>query len=118
MILDGSKEILKNEKDEDLREMAKKMELSELEAVIPALEEKLKLLLLPRDPLDDRNVIMEMRAGAGGDEASILFPTCLDSIKTTFVISVIKLNSTQCQKVIKGLKKLFLQLPVKKFTQN
>lgn len=68
--LDGTKEILKNEKDEDLREMAK-LEQIELETQIPAIEEKLKLLLLPRDPLDERNVIMEMRAGAGGDEASI-----------------------------------------------
>lgn len=68
--LEGSKDILRNEKDEDLREMAK-MEASEIEAQIPALEERLKLLLLPKDPLDDRNVIMEMRAGAGGDEASI-----------------------------------------------
>ena len=68
--LEGSKEILKNEKDEDLREMAK-MESSEIEAQMPAIEEKLKLLLLPKDPLDDRNVIKEMRAGAGGDEASI-----------------------------------------------
>jgi peptide chain release factor 1 len=67
---EGSKEILKNEKDEDMREMAK-MELAEIEATLPALEERLKLLLLPKDPLDDRNVIMEMRAGAGGDEASI-----------------------------------------------
>ncbi len=68
--LAGSKEILRNEKDEDMREMAK-MELSELESILPEIEEKLKLLLLPKDPLDERNVIMEMRAGAGGDEASI-----------------------------------------------
>lgn len=68
--LEGSKEILKNEKDEDMREMAK-MELTEIEAALPEIEEKLKLLLLPKDPLDDRNVIMELRAGAGGDEASI-----------------------------------------------
>lgn len=68
--LEGSKEILKNEKDEDLREMAK-MELSELESKIPGMEEELRILLLPKDPLDDRNVIIEMRAGAGGDEASI-----------------------------------------------
>jgi peptide chain release factor 1 len=68
--LDGAKEMLRNEKDEDLREMAK-AELSEIEAVIPEIEERLKLLLLPRDPLDERNVVMEMRAGAGGDEASI-----------------------------------------------
>jgi peptide chain release factor 1 len=68
--LEGSKEILKNEKDEDMREMAK-MELAEIEAALPELEERLKMLLLPKDPLDDRNVIMELRAGAGGDEASI-----------------------------------------------
>jgi len=68
--LEGAKEMLRNEKDEDLREMAK-AELSEIEAVIPEIEERLKLLLLPRDPLDERNVVMEMRAGAGGDEASI-----------------------------------------------
>ncbi len=67
---EGSKEILRNEKDEDLREMAK-MELSELEVKIPLMEEELRILLLPKDPLDDRNVIIEMRAGAGGDEASI-----------------------------------------------
>lgn len=68
--LEGSKEILRNEKDEDLREMAK-MELAEIEAQIPAMEDNLKILLLPKDPLDDRNVIIEMRAAAGGDEASI-----------------------------------------------
>jgi peptide chain release factor 1 len=68
--LEGSKEILRNEKDEDLREMAK-IELAELEALIPDMEDKLKLLLLPKDPLDDRDVIIEMRAAAGGDEASI-----------------------------------------------
>ena len=68
--IDGSKDILRNEKDEELREMAKE-ELSELEAKIPEMEEKLKLLLLPKDPLDNKNVIVEIRAAAGGDEASI-----------------------------------------------
>jgi peptide chain release factor 1 len=68
--LEGTKEILRNEKDEDLREMAK-MDLADIEAQIPPMEEKLKLLLLPKDPLDERNVIIEMRAAAGGDEASI-----------------------------------------------
>ncbi len=48
-----------------------KEELSELEAKLPAIEQELKLLLLPKDPNDDRNVILEIRAGAGGDEASI-----------------------------------------------
>ena len=68
--LDEAKDILKNEKDEDLREMAKE-ELSEYESQIPAMEESLRLLLLPKDPLDDKDVMIEIRAGAGGDEASI-----------------------------------------------
>jgi len=68
--LEGSKEILKNEKDEELREMAKE-EVSELEKANEELVDKLKILLLPKDPLDDKNVIVEIRAGAGGDEASI-----------------------------------------------
>ncbi len=68
--LEGSKEILRNEKDEDLREMAK-LELAELEGKVQPMEDNLKVLLLPKDPLDDKNVIIEMRAAAGGDEASI-----------------------------------------------
>jgi peptide chain release factor 1 len=68
--IDEAKSILKNEKDEDMREMARE-ELSEGEAQIPSMEEELTILLLPKDPLDDRNVMIEIRAGAGGDEASI-----------------------------------------------
>ncbi len=68
--LAGAKEILENEKDEDMREMAKE-EVSEFESQIPELEEKLRLLLLPKDPLDDKNCMVELRAGAGGDESSI-----------------------------------------------
>lgn len=65
-----SQEILKTEKDPDLIEMAKE-EISEYEKVIPDMEDKLKILLLPKDPLDDKNIMLEIRAGAGGDEASI-----------------------------------------------
>ncbi len=68
--IDEAKEILKNEKDEDMKEMAKEV-LSENEPLITPMEEKLTILLLPKDPLDDKNVMMEIRAGAGGDEASI-----------------------------------------------
>jgi peptide chain release factor 1 len=68
--LEEAKDILKNEKDEDMREMAKE-ELSEYESQLPGLEDELKLLLLPKDPLDDKDVMVEIRAGAGGDEASI-----------------------------------------------
>ncbi len=68
--LESSKQILENEKDEDLREMAKE-ELSTLQKVIAEAEEELKVLLLPKDPNDEKNIILEIRAGAGGDEASL-----------------------------------------------
>lgn len=65
-----SKEILQEESDEELRELAK-MELSELEDMVEPLESELKILLLPKDPNDDKNVIVEIRGGAGGDEAAL-----------------------------------------------
>ena len=65
-----SKEILQEESDEELRELAK-MELSEMEDMVEPLESELKILLLPKDPNDDKNVIVEIRAGAGGDEAAL-----------------------------------------------
>lgn len=65
-----SKDILDNESDDELREMAK-MELEELEDAIPEMEQKIKMLLVPADPEDSKNAILEIRAGAGGDEASI-----------------------------------------------
>jgi len=68
--IDESKNILKTEKDEDMREMAKE-ELSKLEPLVDVMEKDITFLLLPKDPLDERNVMVEIRAGAGGDEASI-----------------------------------------------
>jgi len=68
--LDGSKDILINESDPELKEMARE-EAAQMEVKIKELEDKLKILLLPKDPLDNKNVIIEIRAGAGGDEASI-----------------------------------------------
>lgn len=68
--LEGAKEILNTENDEDLRELAK-MELGELEESIEALAAELKKLLVPKDPNDEKNVIVEIRAGAGGDEAGL-----------------------------------------------
>ncbi len=64
------KEILEQSSDEDLRELAK-MELPELETRVDELAVELKKLLLPKDPNDDKNVILEIRAGAGGDEAGL-----------------------------------------------
>lgn len=68
--IDDNKQMLAEESDEELRQMAKE-ELSEAEAQIDDVEQKLKICLLPKDPNDDKNVILEIRAGAGGDEASL-----------------------------------------------
>ena len=68
--LDDAKEILQNEKDEDLREMAKE-EVNSLETALPEMEEKIKFLLIPKDPQDSKNAIIEIRGGTGGDEAAI-----------------------------------------------
>lgn len=64
------KEILKNETDEELREMAK-MELDELAVKIPEQEQNIKLMMIPSDPEDGKNVIVEIRGGTGGDEAAL-----------------------------------------------
>jgi peptide chain release factor 1 len=65
-----AKDILNNENDHELREMAK-LELDELERKIQEMEEKIKFLLIPADPEDGKNVVMEIRGGTGGDEAAI-----------------------------------------------
>ncbi|MCI5602634.1 MAG: peptide chain release factor 1, partial [Clostridiales bacterium] len=62
--------ILDEESDEEMKELAKE-ELNEAKARIEELETQLKILLLPKDPNDDKNVIVEIRAGAGGDEAAL-----------------------------------------------
>ncbi|ASS37261.1 peptide chain release factor 1 [Mogibacterium pumilum] len=68
--LEEAKEILEIEDDEELREMARE-ELKSNEAAIEEYTENLKILLLPKDPNDDKNVILEVRAGTGGDEAAL-----------------------------------------------
>jgi len=68
--IENARQILSGEKDDELREMAK-AELEELNEQVDPLIEEIKLLLLPRDPEDDKNAILEIRAGTGGDEASI-----------------------------------------------
>ena len=67
---DEAQEILNTETDKELKERAE-MEIEELGAKIPELESKVKMLLVPADPEDSKNVILEIRAGTGGDEASL-----------------------------------------------
>lgn len=68
--VEDSLAMLDEESDEEMRELAKE-ELNESKARIEELEQELKVLLLPKDPNDDKNVIVEIRAGAGGDEAAL-----------------------------------------------
>ena len=65
-----AKEIIAHESDPEMKEMARE-ELEDCETRIPELEETIKLLLIPKDPQDERNAIMEIRAGTGGDEAAL-----------------------------------------------
>ena len=68
--IESSRELLKTEKDEEFKEMAK-MELDELTEKQEKLEEQIKVMLIPKDPEDEKNCVVEIRAGTGGDEASI-----------------------------------------------
>ena len=68
--IEEAREILKNEKDDDMREMAQE-ELEASEQRRDVIEEEIRLMLIPKDPTDDKNAVMEIRAGSGGDEASI-----------------------------------------------
>lgn len=68
--LQGAREMFREEADAEMRELAR-AEVDELETELETLAESLKVMLLPKDPRDDKNVIMEIRAGAGGDEAAL-----------------------------------------------
>jgi len=68
--LKSARELLESETDDEMRDMAK-MEINELDEKRPLLEEEIKVMLIPKDPEDDKNVIIELRAGTGGDEACI-----------------------------------------------
>ena len=68
--LENTQNMVKTESDEEMRELIS-MELQELEQKEKELQEKLELLFLPRDPNDDKNIILEVRAGTGGDEAAL-----------------------------------------------
>ncbi len=68
--IEETKELIEIEEDAEMKEMEQE-ELKELDAQIPALEEKMKVLLIPKDPNDGKNIIMEVRGAAGGDEAAL-----------------------------------------------
>ncbi len=68
--LEDARNMLVGEEDEEMRALAE-AEFADLESRIARLEKEIKAMLLPKDPRDDKNVIMEIRAGTGGDEAAI-----------------------------------------------
>lgn len=68
--LESSRALLEEETDPEMREMAK-LEIEELESLRAPMEEEIKIMLIPKDPEDDKNAIIELRAGTGGDEACI-----------------------------------------------
>src|SRR5699024_6328422 len=68
--LEGAKEMLYDKLDDEMKEMVRE-EIKELESSLEDIEEELKILLIPKDPNDHKNVIVEIRAGAGGDEAAL-----------------------------------------------
>ncbi len=68
--IQSAKTMLKDETDEEMREMARE-ELIEMESRLPVMEDEIKLLLLPSDPQDAKNAVLEIRSGTGGDEAAI-----------------------------------------------
>lgn len=74
--LSENKELYQSEKDKEMRAFLEE-EIDALEARLPSLETKLETLLVPPDPDDDRNVIMELRAGTGGDEAALFVGDCV-----------------------------------------
>ena len=108
-VVEGSKDILKNEKDEELREMAKE-EISENEKNLPEYEERLKVLLLPKDPLDDKNVMIEIRAGAGGDEASIFVGDVYRMYQNYFKSLGFKMEMVSFSKSDEGYKEIILSV--------
>ena len=97
--LAGAKELLEESSDRELREMAQQ-ELKEKSEELTRLEEELKLLLLPKDPNDEKNVIMEIRGGAGGEEAA-LFAYTLYRMYTMYAekkgwrTEIVSLNETE-----------------------
>jgi peptide chain release factor 1 len=108
--LAGAREMRDSEHDEELRAMARE-EIDRLEADEVRLTEELKVLLLPRDPNDDRNVIMEVRAGAGGEEAALFAAELLRMYlryaeRHRFGADVMSLNETG----IGGVKEAIVQI--------
>jgi len=110
--------LLQEEKDVDMREMVKE-ELKELEENLRNADERIKFLLIPKDPLDEKNIIMEIRGGAGGDEAA-LFASDLYRMYSRFAegkgwkIEILSASETE----LGGLKEIIFSVNGKNVYEN
>ncbi|MBQ0076723.1 MAG: peptide chain release factor 1 [Bacteroidales bacterium] len=108
--LEEAKQLLYNESDPELKEMAR-MEIDELEPQIPALEEEVKLMLLPRDPEDGKNVVMEIRGGTGGDEAALFAGDLFRMYTKYFELKGFKYTVSSCSEgAVGGYKEIIFNV--------
>ncbi|MEG0760507.1 bacterial peptide chain release factor 1 (bRF-1) [Chryseobacterium piscicola] len=104
-----SEEIIADGSDRDLVDMAKE-EKVEAQGKLPGLEEELKVLLIPKDPTDDKNVIVELRAGTGGDEAAIFVEDVYRAYAMYFKTKGWKHEITDSSESTKGYKELIIKI--------
>ncbi|REC48207.1 peptide chain release factor 1 [Chryseobacterium pennipullorum] len=104
-----SDEIIADGSDRDLVDLAKEEKL-EAQARIPGLEEDLKVLLIPKDPADDKNVIVELRAGTGGDEAAIFVEDVYRMYTMYFKTKGWRHEVTDSNEAAKGYKELIMKV--------
>ena len=108
--LEEAKQLLYNESDPELKEMAR-MEVDELEPQIPALEEEIKLMLLPQDPEDGKNVVMEIRGGTGGDEAALFAGDLFRMYTKYFELKGFKYTVSSCSEgAVGGYKEIIFSV--------
>jgi peptide chain release factor 1 len=116
--LDDAKSLVQNEKEPEMRDLARE-ELKELEIRLKDAEDRLKFLLVPRDPLDEKNIIMEIRAGTGGEEAA-LFASDLFRMYSRFAetrgwkFEIMSSNETE----LGGLKEIVFSISGKNVYEN
>lgn len=107
--IEEADEIIADGSDREMTDMAK-MEKVEAQGKLPELEEELKVLLIPKDPADDKNVIVELRAGTGGDEAAIFVEDVYRCYSMYFKTKGWKHEITDSSEASKGYKELILRV--------
>ncbi|MBB6371093.1 peptide chain release factor 1 [Chryseobacterium shigense] len=107
--IEESDEIIADGSDRDLVDLAKEEKL-EAQAKIPDLEEELKVLLIPKDPADDKNIIVELRAGTGGDEAAIFVEDIYRMYTMYFKTKGWRHEVTDSNEAAKGYKELIMKV--------